>query len=65
MRVEATARLRLRVGAYEHHRRASEYVERIMAALRRADERPRRIVMHATIIGTAAACAVGAMLFGA
>lgn len=65
MRAEAAARLRLRVGAYEHHRRTPDYVERVVAALRGADERPRRIMVHATIIGTALASALGAMAFGA
>ncbi len=64
MRVEATARLRLRVGAYEHHHRTPPYFEHLMAALRSADEKPRRLLVHATIIGTAAASAVGAILFG-
>lgn len=65
MRAEATARLRLRVGAYEHHRRTAEHVQRIMAALRGLDERPRRMLVHATIVGTASAVAAGAILFGA
>jgi len=64
MKAEATARLRLRVGAYEHHRHRPAYLERATAALRGADERPRRMIVHATIIGTAAAAAIGAVLFG-
>lgn len=65
MRAEATARLRLNVGAFERHRHAPVYIERAAAALRGADERPRRMLVHATIVGTAAASAVGALLFGA
>ena len=64
MRAEATARLRLRVGAYEH-RRPLMLFEHIASALRGADERPRRMIVHATIIAMAAASALGAILFGA
>ncbi|TAK55268.1 MAG: hypothetical protein EPO22_14695 [Dehalococcoidia bacterium] len=64
MRAEATVRLRLRVGVYERHRRTPVYLERAVAALRGADERPRRMLVHATIVGTAAVTAVGALLSG-
>ncbi len=65
MRAEATVRLRLNVGVYEQHRRTPAYVERALAALRGADERPRRLLVHAAIVGTASASAVAALLFGA
>jgi len=63
MRAEATARLRLRVGAYEHKQPPAVF-EHVAAALRGADERPRRFLVHATIIVTAVASTVGAMFFG-
>jgi hypothetical protein len=65
MRAEATVRLRLNVGAYERRRHTPAYVERAMALLRGADERPRRMLVHAAIVGTAVASALGALLFGA
>ena len=65
MRAEATVRLRLNVGAFERQRHTPAYVAHAIAALHGPDERPRRLLLHATIVGTAAASAVGALLFGA
>ena len=65
MRHGATARLRLRVGAYGRPRQAPAYVERALAALRDMDERSRRMIVHATIVGAAVATAAGSIVFGA
>lgn len=63
MRAEATARLRLRVGAYEH-RRPHALLEHVFTMLRGADESSLRLVTHATIIALVGAAAVVAVLFG-
>jgi hypothetical protein len=63
MRSAATARLRLRVGAYEKRRR-SALLQHIAAMLLGADEKPRRLLVHATVIAATVAAAVAAILFG-
>jgi hypothetical protein len=64
VRHDATARLRLRVGAFGRPRQASAHVERLLAALRDMDERSQRMAVHATIVGAAVATAVASIVFG-
>ena len=62
MRAPATARLRVRTD-YFAPPRPHILLERVLAALRGADERPRRALVHVTIIGVAFASALASVCF--
>jgi hypothetical protein len=64
MRAPAAGRLRVRTD-YFAQRRPPMVFEHLTARLRGADERPRRALVHVSIIGVALASAVASICFNA
>jgi len=62
MRAAATARLRVRTD-YFAPPRPHILLDRVLAALRGVDERPRRALTHLAIIGVAFATALASVFF--